>query len=110
MFIHSILLYNILCKSSLQIGIVHHPAIHAMVGGDPYNPKSKEVTTSADLHLVQEHSLVILQIRSPLIKVCQDACVCLSFPIIITLTMIYQLMILMRRYMFYIMIVTWYKH
>ncbi|XP_042891164.1 proteasome assembly chaperone 2-like [Penaeus japonicus] len=51
-----------------KIGIVHHPAIHAMVGGDPYNPKSKEVTTSADLHLVQEHSLVILQIRSPLIK------------------------------------------
>ncbi|XP_047469047.1 proteasome assembly chaperone 2-like [Penaeus chinensis] len=51
-----------------KIGIVHHPAIHAMVGGDPYNPSSKEVTTSADLHLVEEHSIVILQIRAPLIK------------------------------------------
>ncbi|XP_068234850.1 proteasome assembly chaperone 2 [Palaemon carinicauda] len=53
---------------SVKIGLVHHPAIYPLVGGDPYNETSKEVTTSADLHLIQQKNLIVLQIRSPLIK------------------------------------------
>lgn len=53
---------------SEKIGIVHHPAIYPLVGGDPYNASAKDVITSADLHLIQQKSLVVMQIRSPLIK------------------------------------------
>lgn len=51
-----------------KIGIIHHPAIYPLVGGDPYDPDSNNVITSADLHLVSQLSLVIMQIRAPLIK------------------------------------------
>ncbi|XP_066972109.1 proteasome assembly chaperone 2 [Macrobrachium rosenbergii] len=53
---------------SEKIGLVHHPALYPLVGGDPYNESSKEVTTSADLHLMEQKNLVVMQIRSPLIK------------------------------------------
>lgn len=53
----------------LQFGLIHHPALLPLVGGDPYSANSKDVTTSADLHVAPQLSLVILQIRSPLIKV-----------------------------------------
>ncbi|KAK7077984.1 Proteasome assembly chaperone 2 [Halocaridina rubra] len=53
---------------SVKIGIVHHAALYPLVGSDPYNADSTEVVTSADLHVVREHSMVLMQIRSPLIK------------------------------------------
>lgn len=54
---------------------MHHPAIYPLVGGDPYDPNNTEVTTSCDLHLIPQHSLVIMQIRAPLIKVeCLRSC------------------------------------
>ncbi|XP_042238755.1 proteasome assembly chaperone 2-like [Homarus americanus] len=56
-----------------KIGIVHHPAIYPLVGGDPYDPNSNDVVTSADLHLVSHCSLVIMQIRAPLIKSERDS-------------------------------------
>ncbi|XP_045596145.2 proteasome assembly chaperone 2 [Procambarus clarkii] len=54
--------------STEKIGLIHHPAIYPLVGGDPYDPNSNDVVTSADLHLVHELPLVIMQIRAPLIK------------------------------------------
>lgn len=54
--------------STEKIGLIFHPAIYPLVGSDPYDPNSNEVTTSADLHLVAKLSLVIMQIRAPLIK------------------------------------------
>lgn len=51
------------------MGIVHHPALYPLVGGSPYDPSSKEVTTSADLHVLPTQSLAVMQIRVPLIKV-----------------------------------------
>jgi len=51
-----------------KIGIVHHPAILPLVGSDPYNPSSTEPITSADVHICVQHKLLIIQIRSPLVK------------------------------------------
>jgi len=51
-----------------KIGIVHHPAILPLVGSDPYNPSATEPITSADLHICVQHKLLIIQIRSPLVK------------------------------------------
>ncbi|KAB7496007.1 Proteasome assembly chaperone 2 [Armadillidium nasatum] len=48
---------------------LHHPALLPIVGYDPYNNKSTEISTAADLHLCKDKKVVLLQIRSPLIKV-----------------------------------------
>ncbi|KAK4309407.1 hypothetical protein Pmani_018983 [Petrolisthes manimaculis] len=60
-----LLINNTSCR---KIGLIHHPALLPLVGGDPYSPSSKDVTTSADVHVASNLSLVFLQIRSPLIK------------------------------------------
>ncbi|KAB7503970.1 Proteasome assembly chaperone 2, partial [Armadillidium nasatum] len=54
---------------TVKIGILHHPALLPIVGYDPYNNKSTEISTAADLHLCKDKKVVLLQIRSPLIKV-----------------------------------------
>ncbi|XP_050727997.1 proteasome assembly chaperone 2-like [Eriocheir sinensis] len=60
-----LIITNLACE---KVGIVHHPALYPLVGGSPYDPSSKEVTTSADLHVLPAHSLAVMQIRVPLIK------------------------------------------
>ncbi|XP_045104659.1 proteasome assembly chaperone 2-like isoform X2 [Portunus trituberculatus] len=51
-----------------KVAIVHHTALYPLVGGNPYDPNSKEVTTSADLYLLASQSLAVMQIRAPLIR------------------------------------------
>lgn len=60
-----LLITNLPCE---KVAIVHHPALYPLVGGNPYDPNSQEVTTSADLYLITSQSLAVLQIRAPLIK------------------------------------------
>lgn len=60
-----LLITNLPCE---KVAVVHHAALFPLVGGNPYDPASQEITTSADLYLMASHSLAVLQIRAPLIR------------------------------------------
>ena len=57
--------------SSLNLkkcGRIFDSAFIPIVGADPYNEDNQEICTSLDLYMSREKKIVVLQIRSPLIK------------------------------------------
>lgn len=60
-----LLITNLPCE---KVAVVYHAALYPLVGGNPYDPNSQEITTSADLYLMASQSLAVLQIRAPLIR------------------------------------------
>ncbi|XP_011497070.1 PREDICTED: proteasome assembly chaperone 2 [Ceratosolen solmsi marchali] len=51
-----------------KIGCIFDTCFIPLVGADPYNKTNQEICTSVDLYLSDEKKLVVLQIRTPLVK------------------------------------------
>ncbi|PNF28598.1 Proteasome assembly chaperone 2 [Cryptotermes secundus] len=51
-----------------KVGLIWHPAIMPLVGGDPYSLNETALTTSAEVFYSGQWKLVIFQIRSPIMQ------------------------------------------
>ncbi|XP_063220764.1 proteasome assembly chaperone 2 [Bacillus rossius redtenbacheri] len=54
--------------TAVKIGYVLHPAILPVVGSDPYDLESSSLMISCEIFVVEDKKLILMQIRSPLIK------------------------------------------
>ena len=52
-----------------QAAILFHNGILPLVGSNPYDAEAKTTTTSTDMYISTLHKLVIIQLRSPIMKV-----------------------------------------
>ncbi|XP_065078032.1 proteasome assembly chaperone 2-like [Ochlerotatus camptorhynchus] len=54
-----------------KIGLLWHPALIPIVGPPAYDHDKDRITTTAELYVSEEHKLLVLQIRSPLVGALQ---------------------------------------